>query len=115
MSALFAPIEELPRRNATQVKNKWGDLVREVRAFGSVAVTSHEKVEMVVIDAGHYQEIIALAEGVAKRDRAALSELAAEFDQRLAALKARGVRKNLDAAVASKGRVRPRPKAGLSF
>lgn len=109
------PVEDLPRRNATEVKNKWGDLVRQVRAHGSVAVTSHDKVEMVVVEVGRYREMAAVVEGVQGRRQAALDELAAEFDQRLAALKAPDAKGRLDAALASKGRVRPRPKAGASF
>ena len=50
MAPSLPQIDELPRRNATQVKNQWRDLVREVRASGSVAVTNHDTVEMVVVD-----------------------------------------------------------------
>jgi tRNA U54 and U55 pseudouridine synthase Pus10 len=112
--AVFPQIKDLPQRSATQVKNQWGDLVREVRASGSVAVTHHDKVEMVVVEAGQYREMAALVEGARGRRQAALAELTAEFDQRLAALKAAG-RERVEAAMASRGRVTPRPKAGTSF
>ena len=115
MSIDFLPIEELPRRNATQVKNKWGDLVREVRAYGSVAVTHHDKVEMVVVEVGQYREMAALAEGIKGRHQTALAELSAEFDRHLAQLKAPDARGRVEAAMASRGRVTPRPKAGGSF
>jgi PHD/YefM family antitoxin component YafN of YafNO toxin-antitoxin module len=108
-------VEDLPRRNATEVKNKWGDLVREVRAHGSVAVTNHDKVELVVVEVGRYREMAALVEGVQGRQQAALAELAAEFDRLLASLKAPDARGRLAAAMASQGRVKPRPKAGSSF
>ena len=111
----FRHVEDLPRKNATEVKNRWGDLVREVRAHGSVAVTNHDKVEMVVVEVGQYREMAALVEGVQGRHQAALAELAAEFDRRLAALKAPDARGRIDTAMASRGRVRPRPKAGASF
>jgi hypothetical protein len=52
----------------------------------------------------------ALAEGVP-----ALAELTAEFDRHLAALKASDAHERIDAAMASRGRVTPRPKAGASF
>ena len=115
MAARLPQIEELPRRNATEVKNKWGDLVREVRANGSVAVTHHNKVEMVVVEAARYREMAALVEDADARRRSALADLAAEFDRHLAALKAPDARRRVDAAMASRGRATPRPKAGASF
>jgi hypothetical protein len=115
MAARLPQIEELPRRNATEVKNKWGELVREVRANGSVAVTHHDKVEMVVVEVGRYREMAALVDGIDGRRQAALADLAAEFDRHLAALKAPDARKRVDGAMASRGRVTPRPKAGASF
>jgi len=115
MAARLPQIEELPRRNATEVKNKWGDLVREVRANGSVAVTHHDKVEMVVVEAARYREMAALVDDIDARRRSALADLAAEFDRHLAALKAPDARRRVDAAMASRGRATPRPKAGASF
>jgi hypothetical protein len=115
MKAGFPQIEGLPRRNATQVKNKWGDLVREVRASGGVAVTHHDKVEMVVVEVGQYRDMVALVEGMRGRQQAALAELTTEFDRHLAALKAPDARERIEAAMASRGRVTPRPKAGASF
>jgi hypothetical protein len=115
MAVRLPQIEALPRRNATQVKNQWGDLVREVRASGSVAVTHHDKVEMVVVEAARYREMAALVEGIDGRRQAALADLAAEFDRHLAALKAPDARKRVEAVMAARGRVTPRPKAGASF
>ena len=108
-------IEELPRRNATQVKNKWSDLVRQVRTSGSVAVTHHDQIEMVVVEAGKYREMTALVEGAEERRQATLAELTAEFDQRLATLTSPDTHERVEAAMASRGRVTPRPKAGASF
>lgn len=115
MAARLPQIEQLPRRNATEVKNRWGDLVREVRANGSVAVTHHDKVEMVVVEAARYREMAALVEDIEARRRAALADLAAEFDRHLAALKAPDARQRLEAAMTARGRATPRPKAGSSF
>jgi prevent-host-death family protein len=108
-------IESLPQRNATQVKNKWGDLVREVRAAGSVAVTQHNKIEMVVVDAATYRKMAALADDARERRHAALAELSAEFDRRLAALKSPETRSRVEAVMAARGRTKRRPKAGVSF
>lgn len=115
MASGFRRIEDLPRRNATEVKNRWGDLVREVRACGSVAVTNHDNIEMVVIEVGKYREMSLLVESVQERRGAALAELTAEFDEHLARLKAPDVRARIEAAMASRGRTTPRPKAGTSF
>ena len=115
MAARLPQIDELPRRNATEVKNRWGDLVREVRANGSVAVTHHDKVEMVVVEAARYRETAALVEDIDARRRSVLADLAAEFDRHLAALKAPDARRRVEAAITTRGRATPRPKAGASF
>jgi prevent-host-death family protein len=114
MSTGFQKIDDLPRRNATQVKNKWGDLVRTVHKTGSVAVTNHDRLELVVMDADHYREMAALAEGVQKHRETALAELAAEFDRHLAELQSAETRDRIEKAMASHGEV-PLPKAGPSF
>jgi hypothetical protein len=57
----------------------------------------------------------ALTEGIKGRHQAALAELTAEFDQRLAELQAPNTREQIEAAMASRGRGTPRPKAGTSF
>jgi hypothetical protein len=54
-------------------------------------------------------------EGAKGRQQAALAEVTAEFDRRLAALKAPDVCERMEAVMASEGRVLPRPKAGASF
>jgi PHD/YefM family antitoxin component YafN of YafNO toxin-antitoxin module len=108
-------IEDLPQRTATQVKNKWADLVRAVRAVGGVAVTQHDRIEMVVMDATTYQKLATLAEDAKERRQAALAELSAEFDRRLAALKGAETRGRIETVMAARGRSKRRPKAGVSF
>jgi hypothetical protein len=108
-------IEDLPQRNATQVKNKWADLVREVRAAGSVAVTHHERVEMVVMDAATYRKAVAMTGDAKARQQATLAELSTEFDRRLATLKSPETRGRVEAVMAARGRAKRRPKAGTSF
>lgn len=68
-------IEELLRWNATEAKNRWGGLVREARALGAIAITSHGYVEMVVIEAGKYRELVALLGAVEEHRKAAREEL----------------------------------------
>lgn len=74
MGVSLPPIDELPRRNATEAKNRWGRLVREVRALGAVAITNHGYVEVIVIDAGKYRELVALVDAAEERRKAALEE-----------------------------------------
>jgi prevent-host-death family protein len=115
MAVSLPHIEELPRRNATEAKNRWGGLVREVRALGTVAITSHETVEVVIIEAEKYREMAALVRGAEQRRKAALEELSAEFDRHLASLQRPDTRARIDAAMAANGRIKTRAKAGPAF
>jgi len=115
MPAALRKIEDLPRRNATEVKNEWGKLKREARVSGGVVVTHHGEDAMVVMDADRYREMVALAETAQGRRRATIAELSAEFDRHLAQLQARDTHERMDAVLASRGRTRTRPKAGASF
>ena len=51
MIAELPQLEELPRQTASDVKNKWREVVREVRESGSVAITNHSAVEVVLVNA----------------------------------------------------------------
>jgi prevent-host-death family protein len=108
-------IEELPRQSATQVKNQWGEVARQVRQQGSVAVTNHSAVDMVLMDAELYRE---LSKGMAllkSREQSVLDELASRFDSRLAVLQQPDAGRKLEAVFASRGKLARRPKAGASF
>lgn len=115
LADIIPRLEELPQRNATQVKNKWADVVREVRKRGSVAVTQHDQVEMVVMNAETYRKISALAEEVQARSEAGLAELSADFDRRLASFKTEGIRDRVESVMSARGRIKRRPKAGATF
>jgi PHD/YefM family antitoxin component YafN of YafNO toxin-antitoxin module len=108
-------LEDLPQRKATQVKNQWGSLVRDVRATGSIAVTQHDRVEMVVMDAATYRTMAALAEEANARHQASLARLATDFERRLASLQDPETRTRVQAVMAARGRAKRRPKAGSSF
>jgi PHD/YefM family antitoxin component YafN of YafNO toxin-antitoxin module len=86
-----------------------------VRRAGSVAVTQHDRVEMVVMDAGTYRKLSTLAEEARARSEAGLAALSAEFDRRLAALGTEGIRNRVERVMSARGRARRRPKAGTSF
>jgi prevent-host-death family protein len=117
MSALLRDLDELPQQNATQVKNKWGDVVRQVQQEGSVAITNHATVEMVMIAANTYRQMTALMEEIRERERKVkLDELERRFDERLAVLQQPDARDRLDAMFASRGKFKKqRPIAGETY
>jgi prevent-host-death family protein len=108
-------LEDLPRQTASDVKNKWRQVVREVREAGSVAITNHAAVEVVLVNADAYRQLAASAAALKERDAAALDKLSAQFNERLAGLQAPDAGKKAAAVFKRKGRLATRPKAGASF
>jgi len=115
MTVDFPKLDDLPRQTASDVKNRWRDVVREVREAGSVAVTSHSTVQMVLVDAEVYSQLAASAAALKERERSVLDELSAQFQQRLASLNAPGAADRAAAVFERKGKLAARPKAGASF
>lgn len=115
MAAVFAALEELPRQNASRVKNKWGDVVRQVQAEGSVAVTNHSKVEMVLVDASTYERMVKDAQARQSQEHQLLQALDQRFDLRLGALQQPEAAAHLGKLLAAGGKLRTRPKAGATF
>jgi prevent-host-death family protein len=108
-------VADLPRQNASQVKNKWGDVVRQVKQTGSLAITSHSAVEMVLLDAATYQQLTEELASLKARDQSVLDELAARFTARMAVLQAPDAQHKVAALFESRGKLARRPKAGASF
>jgi len=108
-------IQELPRQNASQVKNKWADMVRLVHQTGSVAVTNHSAVEMVLLDAKTYQQLTEEIQALKVREQIALDELTNRFNARLAVLQQPDAGQKLNALLDAKGVLKKRPKAGASY
>ncbi|VTU45414.1 type II toxin-antitoxin system prevent-host-death family antitoxin [Variovorax sp. PBL-E5] len=108
-------LDDLPRQNASQVKNKWGDVVRQVHRTGSVAITNHAAVEMVLLDAATYRQLTQDLLALKAREQSVLDELADRFAARLAVLQQPGTVRNVTALFDAKGRLGKRPKAGASF
>jgi PHD/YefM family antitoxin component YafN of YafNO toxin-antitoxin module len=108
-------IDEIPRRSATEVKNQWGDVIRDLRASGSVALTQHNNVEMVLVDASLYRSMEALDEAETERRRQVIANLDAEFEQRLAAMRDGHMRKRVEGVMAARGRSKKRPIVGESY
>lgn len=108
-------LEQLPRHTASNVKNRWRDVVREVHEAGSVAITNHSAVEMVLVDAATYEQLAASAIALKAREKSVLDQLTAQFNQRLASLQAPDAANKVAAVFARKGKLVKRPKAGASF
>ncbi len=106
---------DLPRQNASQVKNKWADVVRLVHQSGSVAVTNHSTVEMVLLDAETYQQLTAQVQAYKAREQSALDELTQRFNAHLDSLQQPEAAQGLRSLLAAKGKLTKRPKAGSSF
>jgi len=115
MIADLLDIDALPQQSASQVKNKWAELVLRVREVGSVAITNHSKVEMVVVEASRYKEMTAQLEAIQRRREAALDALSKRFDEQLEAMQSPDFREKIDAVFAAKGKLRNPPKAGETF
>ena len=115
MIAELPKLEDLPRQTASDVKNKWREVVREVREAGSVAITNHSAVEVVLVNAEAYRQLAASAAALKEREAAVLDQLAAQFDERLASLQAPGAGTKAGAVFKRKGKLSTRPKAGTSF
>ena len=115
MAAVLTAIEELPRQNASRVKNKWGEVVRLVQQEGTVAVTNHAKVEMVLVHAETYNQMVKDAQVLQGREQKVLDELNQRFDARLATLQRADVGQRIDGVLDAQGRLRTRPKVGATF
>lgn len=115
MLTALPALDELPRQNASQVKNKWGDVVRQVQESGSVAVTSHSAVEMVLLTAATYRRLVEEVAALNAREQAALDELAARFEARLALLQQPDASGKVDAVFAARGKLVRRPRAGAAY
>ncbi|HSV52613.1 MAG TPA: type II toxin-antitoxin system prevent-host-death family antitoxin, partial [Burkholderiaceae bacterium] len=86
MTTALLSLDQLPRQNASHVKNKWGDVVRQVRQSGSVAITNHATVQMVLVDAAAYQQLTEDVQALKAREQSVLDELTDRFHARLAVL-----------------------------
>ena len=102
-------LEPLP---ATTVRRDWATAKDRLRAKGVLALTTHDRVEAVLLDPAAYEALVARAEAA---DRAILDGLTRQFDARLAALKAPDATERLRAAFARQGRVDAPAKAGDGF
>ena len=115
MLANLPELDQLRRQTASDVKNRWREVVRGVRETGSVAITNHAEVELVLVDANTYRQLTEGAAALKARERSVLNQLEADFDKRLSELRQPDSARKLDAVFASKGKLAKRPKAGAGY
>jgi prevent-host-death family protein len=113
--AALPKLEDLPRQTASDVKNKWREVVREVRETGSIAITNHSSVEVVLVNAEAYRQLAASAATLKERETSVLDQLSAQFNERLAGLQAPDAGDKAAAVFRRRGRLSTRPKAGATF
>ena len=115
MTTRLLALDALPRQNSTQVKNKWGDLVRQVRSAGSLAITHHSNVELVVLTAEVYQALLDTAQRQVSTPQAQIDELGKLFQERLAVLQHPTAPRRFANVMAAKGRAKKAPIAGKTY
>ncbi len=115
MLADLPSIQDLPRQSASQVKNKWANVARLVQQTGSVAITNHSAVEMVLLDAVTYQQFVDEIQAFKAREQTGLDQLDERFRAHLALLQQPDAAQKVDALFAAKGILSRRPKAGTSY
>lgn len=102
-------LEALP---ATTVRRAWATAKNRLRAKGVLALTTHDRVEAVLLDPAAYEALVARAEAA---DQALLDGLTRRFDERLAALGTPDAADRLRGAFAREGRIDTPPRAGDAF
>lgn len=84
--AHFLSVKDIPIRKATEIKTKWKEVVRHVKSAGSVAITNHSEVEVVLLSANLYSNILDELKRLDVKDSNVLTELKDRFNQRLESL-----------------------------
>ncbi|WP_044564728.1 type II toxin-antitoxin system prevent-host-death family antitoxin [Azospirillum sp. B4] len=115
MAAKRSNLYALPRRNATQVRSRWAEVAREVQAGGSVAITNHDRVEMVLVSAEEYDRLVTRAASGLAYQQSVLARLTAQFDAELAILQEPDAADRLEQLLSVQGQGKIRPKAGPSY
>ncbi len=115
MSRPLATLSELPARPSSQVKNRWGEVVRQVQDAGSLAITSHSNVELVLLTAQSYQALVDTVAQLQARERSELDDLSRQFMARLDSLQHPQAHTRLERVIAARGRAKKAPVAGQGY
>jgi PHD/YefM family antitoxin component YafN of YafNO toxin-antitoxin module len=112
MAAVIRDIATLPKHHSTEVKNHWGNVAREVKRFGEVAITRRDNVELVLMSADRYRLLTEQLGTLPMEDP--LARLEARFDLMLKTLQDPDAASQLDQAFGDIDRA-TLPIAGQAF
>lgn len=96
-------IDELPSQSASQVKNKWGEVTRQVQEVGAVAVRNHASVELVMMSASAYRSLMEIALRAQANEQLTLDQLSTQFKRRLEILQRPDARTRVNSLLSSRG------------
>lgn len=108
-AGVLQTLEPIP---ATTIRRDWATAKSRLRVKGVLALTTHDRVEAVLIEPAAYEALVARADAA---DRTLLDGLTRQFDARLAALKQADAADRLRLAFAREGRFEGGAVAGDSF
>ncbi len=78
-------LESLPRTPASDMKKLgWRGVMKTIARSGKLLVTNHDEPEAVIIPVAEYNAMLALLRGAAEKEQAGLTELRAQWDEKLA-------------------------------
>ncbi len=115
MTTRLLPMEELPSQTSSQVKSRWGEVVRQVQDRGVVAITHHSSVDLVLLSAGAYRSLREQLQALQAREQAEIDALSEQFKARLESLQHPQAHDRLAKVMAAKGKARKAPTAGTSY
>lgn len=106
----------LTRKPSSALKTEgWSSFVRAMTEAGPLLVTHRNRPEAVIISPQEYERLLAIAQRERERRSAALAELDAEFDARLASLRASDADARMDRFLDEPVRLGGRLRAGEGF
>ena len=108
-------VESLPARSSTEVQDKWGNVVREVRSKGRIAVTSRGHADMVIMSREEYDRVMQALSAPALATADPVADLTRRFDERIARMNDGTMASKTVRLRAMKGQVPNPPIAGESF
>ena len=107
--------ESLPARSSAEVQDKWGDVVREVRSKGRIAVTSRGHADMIIMSREEYDRVMRALSAPALATADPVVDLTRRFDERIARMNDGTMVSKSTRLRAMTGQVPNPPIAGESF
>lgn len=106
------PITSLPAVSSTRLRRDWLNVTAQLAECGALGLTTHARVEAVLLDPREYLALLARAQAA---DEAWTAELRRRFDERLASLNEPGAGEALREAFDRGGRFTGPVVAGEGF